>query len=454
MNTIPPIDTASATQSLRTERLAGDVGTREAEALRQEALSLLDSTVRTFQETLPGVSFRLTASHSPALQNDESITEVVAEGLDRSIIVHGQDIDFHRRVAAILCSQLSANIRSLNNLARIRQAKREWEVSADLLEDEIYLVDLEWRIHRINRQAAATLGTLPPEQIGRRLATHGFGGDTVLRAALPAGDVQANQYMLPLDGRIYQIRIYSEQWGESRSGYILVRSDRTDDVAAQQAQVRSARLAGLGQVSLGLAHEINNPLGIILAAAGALERRYPQLPEIAGLAATISGEVSRCRRITHALLDYGRTPDRQASIQALDSVLEQLTERMRALSPRNRIRLRLQGTAHVHGNADDLERLFSNLLNNAFEAAGTEVILQLESDQEHAVVHVSNRGEPIPSMVVEHMFDPFYTTKEKGTGLGLAFAARIVELMHGSIRYSRKSPYNRFTVRIPLVRPS
>ena len=439
---------------MATEVLAADVGTREAEALQQEARTLLESTVGTFQKTMPDLTFTLErpSPHNPHEQGSAIV--IAAQGLDLCIVVDGDNKDLQHRMASILCTQLSANIRSLNNLARIRQAKREWEVSADLLEDEIYLVDIEWRIHRINRRAAASLGSLPPAQIGRRLATEGFGGDDVVRAALPDDDGQPRQYMLKRNGRIYHVHIYAEQWGEARAGYILVRSDHTDDVLAQQARVRSARLAGLGQVSLGLAHEINNPLGIILAASGALERRYPNLPEIAGLAATISGEVSRCRRITHALLDYGRTPDRHASIQALDSLLKDLVERMRATYPKHRLRLRIAAPAQVQGNPDDLIRLFSNLINNAFDASSGEVTLHLEVTTTDAVVHVSNRGAPIPPMVAEHMFEPFYTTRNKGTGLGLAFAARIVELMQGDIRYFHTPPHNRFTVRIPLVQIS
>ncbi len=435
---------------LLTEPLITTVGEREAVALREEALNLLESTVATFREMLPEVSFHLAVGH--AKPSDPCAIQI--PGMGCVLQLAGGEEEFRRRIASILCAQLSAHIRALNNLAQIRQAKREWEVSADLLEDEIYLIDPHSVIHRLNRKAALRLGTKPQDQIGQRINGDIFGGDHVLKAALPNGGRSTNQYMLHVDARYYDVRIYGVQWGQNLPGYILVRSDRTDDIAAQQAQLRTARLAGLGQVSLGLAHELNNPLGIILTAAGRLERRHGDNQDVAEMSRVISREVERCRRITHALLDYGRAPDRHPSIVSLPRILKLLPQRLSASFPQHRIRVRARGQTDVLGHPDDLLRLFSNLLANACDACEPhdEILVSLRRDKGKALVSVANPGPPIPAHIEKRIFQPFFTTKGHGTGLGLAFALRIVEMLQGTIWYERRDPCNIFHVRLPIVK--
>ena len=242
------------------------------------------------------------------------------------------------------------------------------------------------------------------------------------------------------------------QWQTQRGGYVLVRHDATREIELQRKALTSERLAGLGTVAMGLGHELNNPLGIILAAAGALQRRHVADSQLQRLVQVIVDEVERCRRITHALLDYGRAPDREGRHIALRPLLQDVPSRMNATHPWAVVSLDLAGDGNVIGNEDDLVRLFSNLTDNAIVAApGLPVAITLRELPGYALITVENGGPEIPGHVTAKLFEPFFTTKPHGTGLGLAFAHKIVQMMQGQLWYARENDKNVFHVKLPVV---
>lgn len=440
-----------ATEIIVSEYLASDIGENEFAAVRREAISLLTSNVLALQRTFRDVTVDLHDYPTPvdAPPGHFQICLLI-RSLNMQIVLSSADERLLESVALTMQAQISTNILSLNHLAKIRQAKREWEVSADLLNDEIYLIDAQLRIHRLNRAAAAMVGTHPKDIVGKYFPSQLTGGHNTLLAALPAVPNEPRMFTLEVEGEFFQCRLFQILWAFNRTGYILIRSRITDDIKSQKIQLRSARLAGVGQVSIGLAHELNNPLGVILAAAGSLQRRYGADPQLLRFVEIISSEVERCRRITHALLDYGRTPDRDGTMLHLAHLLAQVPARLQATHPGCSIRLNLEGTGGVFGNEDDLMRLFSNLTANAIEAAGPgeSIEISLTESLEHVLVTVSNPGSEIDANILQKMFEPFFTTKPQGTGLGLAFALKIVELMQGQLWHSREAGRNFFHVKL------
>lgn len=436
------------------EYFVRDIGELEATALRREALLLLNSNVTAWQNTFEDVEVALADFPDPTTASDPHCQSVIIKELGKQIVLRTADERLRESLAQAIHAQLSVQVLSLNHLARFRQAKREWEQTADLLLEEIYLLDSDLRIRRLNVAAAQRLGSGPKAQIGREFPAALAGGDETLRHALPLTTGVCSDFVVPMTGAYYQLRIYRVQWTAETFGYTVLRTDVTRDVHTQQSQLRSARLAGLGQMAMGLAHEINNPLMVILTSINALHRRQAGNADIDRYAAIIVNEVQRCRRITQALLAFGRTPEREGSVVSVAPLLRTLPSRLAASHPEATIELHLRGDARVFGNEDDLLRIFYNLAANAADAApGSSIEVTMCVAEREVRVEVANPGSEIDPSIVRKMYEPFFTTKPLGTGLGLAFAMKIAENLQGRLWYAHREGKNVFHLALPRVDP-
>lgn len=209
--------------------------------------------------------------------------------------------------------------------------------------------------------------------------------------------------------------------------------------------LHAARLADVGVLAAGLAHEVNTPLASIASCAEGLLRRL----EAGTLAPerereylrTIVSEAYRTRDIVRRLLDLARpTADARATIQVRELFGE--VERLTAhLLEEKALRLRLDlpaGLPEIRGNPGELLQVLMNLVLNARDASprGGEIVLRARGAGGGQVWEVEDRGPGIPSEALERVFDPFFTTKDPGagTGLGLSLAAAIVDRHGGTIR--------------------
>jgi two-component system, NtrC family, sensor histidine kinase HydH len=224
---------------------------------------------------------------------------------------------------------------------------------------------------------------------------------------------------------------------------------------------RSERLAALGQLSAGLAHEIRNPLGVIKGSAEMLGQKVqgtqPLAVELAGF---ISSEVNRLNSLVARFLDFARPthlefrPENISAIvdHALDSVQNQFSE--------SKIRVEknyASGIPEIPVDAQLCEQVFVNLIQNAYQAMdGQEGRLRLSiapenSDGKAGVgVAVEDDGPGVPPESREQIFNPFFTSKRDGVGLGLSIVAKIVDDHRGWVRLeSEASGGARFHVFLP-----
>lgn len=223
------------------------------------------------------------------------------------------------------------------------------------------------------------------------------------------------------------------------------------------AVMRAQKLASIGQVAAGVAHEINNPLGIILGYVKTMRRREGRDDE--GLKA-VEDEATQCRRIVQGLLDLAR-PD-QLSLEPCDvaSVLRDVVSRFDAAGQLGRVPVtgpESGQTAVVPADPGRLRQVFVNVIANAVDASQPvgPVHLSVERDDSHVVVNVRDFGAGIPAEVRARLFEPFLTTKREGVGLGLAIAHAIVDAHGGTI--GCESPEGGGTlvkVRIPATGPN
>jgi signal transduction histidine kinase len=205
---------------------------------------------------------------------------------------------------------------------------------------------------------------------------------------------------------------------------------------------RKNRLAALGEMAAGMAHEIRNPLGGIHLYASMLAKDVAQMPPSLELVKKISGGVKRLEALVSQVLAFSR--DIIANPVAAD-LAQIITRAVEMASPKldaHHVVWEIEGPAEMHVTLDPflIEQALLNLLLNAAEAmqerGGTLRIVyasgeNVQARQLHLVVKDSGPG--IPATVLDRIFDPFFTTKDTGTGLGLAIVHRIVEAHEGTI---------------------
>ncbi|MDC0707247.1 ATP-binding protein [Stigmatella sp. ncwal1] len=226
------------------------------------------------------------------------------------------------------------------------------------------------------------------------------------------------------------------------------------------------RLAALGEMAAGLAHEIRNPLGAIKGAAQCLDpRRLPG--EDGEFLGVIVEEVNRLNGVVTAFLDYARPLKQNFGPTDLNEVVTRTMRLIQNDVPKEmNLAVELDLTVpKVDADAEQLKQVLINLVQNAVQAigpsAGRITVRTLKPDRfgdfrsnvaESVEVHVFDTGPGIPTEQQQHIFVPFFTTKEKGTGLGLAICQRIVKNHGGSISVQSKPGEGcTFIVRFPAL---
>lgn len=253
----------------------------------------------------------------------------------------------------------------------------------------------------------------------------------------------------------------------------LAETNRRLEQAQAEAR-RSERLAALGQLSAGLAHEIRNPLGVIKGSAEMLTQKLQASDELAReLAGYISTEVNRLGALVSEFLDFARPlhaePHPTDLTALLDRVLQIVADRFNgeqfsgAKQVVSRVRVErhyASGLPPVPLDASLCEQAFLNLVQNAYEAmqdgdhGGTlrvEVQLATNNDREGVELRLADTGPGVPAELREEIFNPFVTTKKTGVGLGLSIVSKIVDGHHGSIRVENAPSGGAvFTIFFPL----
>jgi signal transduction histidine kinase len=228
----------------------------------------------------------------------------------------------------------------------------------------------------------------------------------------------------------------------------LAETNRKLEQAQEEAR-RSERLAALGQMSAGLAHEIRNPLGVIKGSAEMLHQKLGESNPLASeLAGYISSETNRLSALVTRFLDFARPLHAELAVQEIAPVLDRALRSV-SLSSINKeeaalVRVERQYQANLPPIPLDeslCEQAFANLIQNAYDAMGSDGgVLRVmaarahNADRDGIEVRIEDTGPGIPDELREQIFNPFVTTKKTGVGLGLSIVSRIIDGHHGTIR--------------------
>ena len=229
-------------------------------------------------------------------------------------------------------------------------------------------------------------------------------------------------------------------------------------LATQKDLAKAERLSGLGLLAAGVAHEINNPLAVIRGNAELLQDELPAASEEREEVEAIMVEVGRIERIVNNLRVFSRSGIQQVTRFSLggllDDILDQIGHQI-ALEPFQVVRGYWGGDIEIEGDQDQLRQVFTNLIVNGLQAmdAGGVLALDMSRDEtgEQVSITVTDSGCGILPEHLEKLFTPFFTTKPRGTGLGLAVSYGIVKDHGGDILVeSREKDGAIFTVLLPL----
>ena len=225
---------------------------------------------------------------------------------------------------------------------------------------------------------------------------------------------------------------------------------RTRLVHSQNLLERQEKLATLGTLAAGIAHEVRNPLTSLKARLYTLEKHLQAVPAARKDTDIISAEISRLERIVQDVLSFARPSDPKPETISADTLLREIKGLMSPNLENRKVQLVVESSPELFVRADSghLKQVMINLARNAAEAIdgpGTVTLraraaqAQLDGRETEAVIlEVSDTGKGIPPEVEKRLFDPFFSTKETGTGLGLPISARLVQKQGGALQYQTR----------------
>lgn len=223
-------------------------------------------------------------------------------------------------------------------------------------------------------------------------------------------------------------------------------------LAAELAQ--RERLASLGRVAAGVAHEVRNPLASIKLRVDLGRLRSTTPPELARELASVSDEITRLDRLVADLLVVaGRRTGPQIPTE-LGVLVERRVALLRPWADERGVRIEVSGEATSNLDVDAVARAVDNLVRNAVEASPRDatVDVEVQSLAEAARVEVRDAGHGVDPARMHELFEPFFTTKPEGTGLGLALSQAIAAAHEGALRYERRGPLTCFELYFPRAR--
>jgi two-component system sensor histidine kinase HydH len=241
-------------------------------------------------------------------------------------------------------------------------------------------------------------------------------------------------------------------------GAVLLFKDLTEVRSLRREIARNQRLASIGRLAAGVAHEIRNPLSSIKGFATYFKERYPDAPQDQKTADIMIAEVDRLNRVVGQLLEFARPVPVSPKLTSLQNLIDDSVRLVEQKAKEKKITVKTFNSVKVDKAVIDPDRINQVLLNLYLNAigsmeAGGELGVELSADEEdHCIeIRVSDTGCGIPGEHLSRIFDPYFTTSSTGTGLGLAIAHNIMKAMGGKIDISsRPGKGTTFTLRIPI----
>lgn len=365
--------------------------------------------------------------------------------------------------------ELQAKLAELERLAEIlSRGKYMWESTFDAIGDPVLIMDDTYRIQRANRSAASRSGNDIREMIGKR-CYEVFAGRKKICPLCPLKETikreQPNNSWIDqlMKDRDFEVNSYPYVDPSSKRPQVVHHyREVTQQKHLQRKLVQNEKMAALGMLAGGVAHEINNPLGGILAFAQLMMRDLDKKSSVYADLQEIEHAAIRCKKIVEDLLSFSRqsyeTEQQEVPInEMIDKILPLVRLKLRS----SKIELLPKfdnSDPCVVGSPTRLQQVILNLLTNAAQAIGQGGTITVKThcnrEQKIAQIEVEDNGCGIPSENLGRIFDPYFTTKDvtDGTGMGLSISYSIITEHKGQIEVeSEVDCGTRFIITLPLA---
>ncbi|WP_371373552.1 two-component system sensor histidine kinase AtoS [Sporomusa aerivorans] len=330
--------------------------------------------------------------------------------------------------------------------------------------DGVITVDINGTITSANKSAEALTGYASAEIVDKpykEIFCEGKHFNSLLLDTLATGASYVGvETDYPVKNKNIYISISTSRLKDSTNkiiGAVVVFKDLTEQHRLQAQMQKAERLASLGELMAGVAHEIRNPLTAIkgfvqyLQVADTEEERKEYMP-------VIIKEVDRVNRVIETLLYFSRTCKADYKPMSINDLIEETLVLVKNTGTKHRLEFRLQldkTIPRIEGDAEQLKQVLLNLLINAVQAIPQQGIVEIATWQDEAgivQVRITDTGQGIEEAELSKVFDPFFTTKAAGTGLGLAVVQRIMNAHYGKIDIqSEVGEGTAVTLEIPVV---
>jgi PAS domain S-box-containing protein len=349
---------------------------------------------------------------------------------------------------------------------KIREAKMNLEAIFDGIRDRLSLQDIDYKILRANRSVIEHCHTSYQDLIGRKCYEAYYQKTSPCEQCPVAVTIETQKpssSILKISKGDTTLQVFSYPILDEQDKLVSIIEyvrDITEEQQLQEQLIQSEKLAGIGTLASGVAHEINNPLTVIIGLAEvAIEEENST--EIKTYLKDIFRCSQRIKEIVKGLSSYSRIARQdEQGLVSINEVLEESLKMVGLAMKAHEVQVikKFRSTEKLEVNIGEIQQVFTNLITNAFQAMdgrGGKLTLVTRSLKDSIEVKVSDTGTGIPQKYLNKIFDPFFTTKElgKGTGLGLNIVHRIVQKYEGTIDVrSKEGKGTTFTITFPVKR--
>jgi PAS domain S-box-containing protein len=381
---------------------------------------------------------------------------------------------YERTWLKTLEKEVEEKTRDLENYAeKLKRSEERYRSLIESADDMIYTMDKDCNILSINRYFANLIEQQDDEIVGRNILSiieykAPENVYSILKNVFEKFETIGLEELVKIGAREYLLdtKYKPIMTSEGQVSTVLVISrDITEHRRMEEQLFHTEKLASLGSLSAGVAHEMNNPIGIILGFSELLLEKFPGDSKEYKMLQVIARQGNSCQRIVENLLAFARIPEKAATetdvVEDIQKVVNVVTNTLltRKVDLKKEIK---DDLPMVRGDGQQLEQVFLNIINNAVAAMGDGGgILAISAQRSNDMVRISftDTGTGIPLANKDKIFEPFFTTKKvgEGTGLGLSVSYGIVSKFGGDIRVKSQTaaeggePGTTFTVLLPVA---
>ena len=411
-----------------------------------------------FSGSVNTVSFMLVSLITLFFNQSWKINEKILTSRKRMESAHGQLLNLNQNLEQKVVERTEMLTSSEH------RARRIFEYSLDT----ILVTDAQFKIQEINNAGITLTGYTKEQMLAQNMGLMNFIAHASDWAHILT-QLNTNEYVLNEECDILksddmEIRVMITggvdygAFGCAKTFHFIIK-DINEKKQMEQQIAQADKLAALGELSAGVAHEINNPLGIILGYTQLMLKEESEFEEDLK---TIEKHVKNCKDVVSNLLSFSRKGSGKMEHVNIHNMLDGVVNFLKSHADFRKVQIQLRlwkkESLWVEGNEQELSQVVLNLMINACHAIKDTpdgfIELVTQKKNAHMLIHIRDNGTGIAKQHIPRIFDPFFTTKPvgQGTGLGLSVGYGIIRHHQGKIMAAnRKSRGAQFTIRLPLV---